>query len=254
MHLELLDSINRACEAKIGYGYQMPEQEVIPTGIPQLDAVIGGGVPRGRIIEIFGAEGSGKTALALRMAQQLPGPTLYVDADRGLSPYIVNGQDLYLLNLETLEDTLDACMTIARTGAFGSIVIDSVCALPTNEDMRDTINSKYWAQNDRRQAKQLSRALPILSGVLHCAGCSLILVNQLRNRVSCLVGRPDHPTGGKAIAYYASLRLETHRVEIIKKADAIIGQKVLVNVEKCKYAPPGKRAAASLFYGEGVCA
>lgn len=97
MHCELLDSINRACQAKVSYGFSLPEQEVIPTGLPQLDAVIGGGVPRGRIIEIFGAEASDKTALALHMAQQLPGPALYVDADGGLSPYIVNGQDLYLL-------------------------------------------------------------------------------------------------------------------------------------------------------------
>ena len=123
MHCELLDSINRACQASISYGYQLPKQEVIPTGIPQLDAVIGGGVPRGRIIEIFGAGASGKTALALHMAQQFPGPTLYVDADGGLSPYIVNGQDLYLLNVGTMEDTLDACITAAGSGTFGSIVI-----------------------------------------------------------------------------------------------------------------------------------
>jgi len=251
---ELLDSINRACQAGISYGYQLPEQEVIPTSIPQLDAVIGGGVPRGRIIEIFGAEASGKTALALHMARRIPGPTLYVDADGGLSPYILNGQDLYLLRLETLEDTLDACITAARTGSFGSIVIDSVCALPTNEDIRSTINSKDWAENDKRQAKVLSKALPILAGVLHYTGCSLILVNQLRNKVPCLVGRPDRPTGGRAIAYYSSLRLETHGYEAIKEADTITGQKILVKVEKCKYTPPGKRATASLLYGEGVCA
>ena len=254
MHCELLDSINRACQASISYGYQLPEQEVTPTGIPQLDAVIGGGEPRGRIIEIFGAEGSGKTALALHMARQLPGPTLYVDADSGLSPYILNGQDLYLLDVGTLEDTLDACTAAARTGSFGSIVIDSVCALPTNEEIRSTINSKFWTHNDQRQPKVISKALPILAGVLHHTGCTLILVNQLRNKVSCLYGRPDRPTGGKAIAYYSSLRLETHRYEAIKEADTITGQKILVNVEKCKYAPPGKRATASLLYGEGVCA
>lgn len=254
VHCELLDSINRACQASISYGYQLPEQEVIPTGLPQLDAVIGGGVPRGRIVEIFGAEGSGKTALALHLAQQLPGPALYVDADGGLSPYILKGQDLYLLRLETLEDTLDACTAAARTGAFGSIVIDSVCALPTNEEMRNTINSKYWPEQGRRQAKVLSKALPILAGVLHYTGCTLVLVNQLRNKAPCLYGRPDHPTGGRAIAYYSSLRLETHGCGVIKEADTVTGQKILVRVEKCKYAPPGKRATASLLYGEGVCA
>lgn len=153
-----------------------------------------------------------------------------------------------------MEDTLDACTAAAQTGAFGFIVIDSVCALPTNEEMRDTINSKYWPERGKRQAKILSKALPIMAGVLHHTSCSLILVNQLRNKVPCLVGRADRPTGGRAIAYYSSLWLETHGYGAIKEADTVTGQMILVRVEKCKYAPPGKRATANLLYGEGVSA
>ena len=179
MTQELLKSINGACEASISYGYQVPEQEIIPTGIPQLDAVIGGGVPRGRIIEIFGAEDSGKTALALHLARHLPGPALYVDADGGLSPYMVRGQDLYLLRLEALEKTLDACFT-AAVGGFGSIVLDTVTAIPTKEDTGNSINDRF---NDHRslQAKVLAKGIPILNGILAATGCTLIVVSQLRN-------------------------------------------------------------------------
>lgn len=254
MRLDLLDTINASCEASIGYGYRLPVQEVISTGIPQLDAAIGGGIPRGRIIEIFGAEDSGKTALALHLAQQIPGPTLYVDADRGLSPYIANGRDLYLLDTGTLENTLSACITVAKSGSFNSIVIDSMTALPTDEDIRSSINSKLWTQKDNRQAKVLSKGLPILSTVLHHTGCTLILVNQLRNKVGVMFGRPDHPTGGKAIAYYAALRMETSKRGYITGTNTFTGQHIFVSVEKCKYAPPGKSMTANLIYGEGLTA
>lgn len=143
MTRELLDAINGTCEASISYGYQLPEQEIIPTNIPQLDAVIGGGVPRGRIIEIFGAEARCKTALALHLARNIPAPALYVDADHGLSPYILQGaENMYLLNVDTLEIALAACFTAVR-GGFGSIVIDTVAALPTDADKRISINHPH---------------------------------------------------------------------------------------------------------------
>lgn len=249
MTCELLDAINGACEASISYG--LPEQEVVSTGLPQLDAIMGGGVPLGRIMEIHGGESSGKTALALHMAQRLPGPTLYVDADHGLSPYILQGaEDIYLLNVDTLETALDACFT-AVVGGFGSIVIDTVTALPTNENMRIGINDRKLMIGEN-QAKIMSKALPILAPFLHKTGCTLILVNQMREKPSIMTQQRAHPTGGKAVGYYSALRLETHRYEDIKHADTATGQKILVKAEKCKYAAPGKRAAVSLIYGEGV--
>ena len=216
MTCELLDAINGACEASISYG--LPEQEVVSTGLPQLDAIMGGGIPLGRIMEIHGGESSGKTALALHMAQRLPGPTLYVDADHGLSPYILQGaEDMYLLNVDTLETALDACFT-AIVGGFGSIVIDTVTALPTNENMRIGINDRKYKIGEN-QAKVMSKALPILVPFLHKTGCTLILVNQMREKPGVMIGNPEHSTGGKAVGYYSALRLETHHYEDIKHAE-----------------------------------
>lgn len=249
MNTALLETINRTCEASVFYG--APAQEVVSTGLPQLDAIMGGGIPLGRIVEVYGGEESGKTALALHMAQRLPGPILYVDADHGLSPYILQGaEDMYLLNVDTLETALDACFT-AIVGGFGAIVIDTVTALPTNENMRIGINDRKCKIGEN-QAKVMSKALPILAPFLHKTGCTLILVNQMREKPSVMIGNPERPTGGKAVGYYSALRLETHRYETIKHANTTTGQKILVKVEKCKYAAPGKRAVVSLIYGEGV--
>lgn len=250
MNTALLETINRTCEGSVCYG--LPPQEVVSTGLPQLDAAIGGGIPRGRIVEIYGNPDSGKTALALHMAQQLPGPTLYVDADHGLSPYIVKGRDLYLLDILSLEDTLDACLIAARSGAFGTIVIDTLAALPTKEDLENSINDAVPLRE--RQARVMSRALPILAGVLHNTGCTLILVNQLREKPGIMYGNPEYPTGGKAVGYYAALRLQTARYESIKAAATVTGQKLMVKVMKCKYAAPGNRAIANLIYSEGLSA
>lgn len=201
---------------------------------------------------IPGPESSGKTALALHLAQQLPGPTLYIDADHGLSPYILNGRDVYLLTVDTLEDALDACFT-AIVGGFSSIVIDTVAAMPTNEQKRCSINDRRCKPSEG-QAKVMSKALPILIPLLHNTGCTLILVNQLRRKPWVVCGNPERPTGGKAVGYYAALRLEMHMYESIKSTETVTGQWVLVKVGKCKYAAPGKRALARLIYGEGMSA
>lgn len=248
MNTALLETINQTCEANIGYG--TAPQEIISTGIPQLDAVTGGGIPRGRIVEIYGSEGSGKTALALHLAQQTGGAVLYADADHGLSPYILRGRELYLLNVDTLEDALSACQT-AAIGGFSAVVIDTVTAFPTGEDMRVGINDKYGLPRNQ-QAKVMSKCLPILNGLLHVTGCTLFLVNQLREKPGIMYGRPDRPTGGRAIGYFAALRLETRRIETMESGKVVTGQKVAVDVVKCKQAAQGKRAIVTLTYGKGV--
>ena len=248
MNTALLETINQTCEANIGYG--TAPQEIISTGIPQLDAVTGGGIPRGRIVEIHGNDGSGKTALALHLAQQTGGAVLYADADHGLSPYILRGRELYLLNVDTLEDALDACQT-AAIGGFSAVVIDTVTAFPTGEDMRVGINDKYGPPRNQ-QAKVMSKCLPILTGLLHVTGCTLFLVNQLREKPGFVYGRPDRPTGGRAIGYFAALRLETRRIETMASGNVAIGQKVAVDVVKCKQAAQGKRAIVTLTYGKGI--
>ena len=248
MNTALLETINQTCEANIGYG--TAPQEIISTGIPQLDAVTGGGIPRGRIVEIYGSEGSGKTALALHLAQQTGGAVLYADADHGLSPYILRGRELYLLNVDTLEDALSACQT-AAIGGFSAVVIDTVTAFPTGEDIRVGINDKYGLPRNQ-QAKVMSKCLPILNGLLHVTGCTLFLVNQLREKPGIMYGRPDRPTGGRAIGYFAALRLETRRIETMESGKVVTGQKVAVDVVKCKQAAQGKRAIVTLTYGKGV--
>ncbi len=248
MKAALLETINQTCEANIGYG--TAPQEIISTGVPQLDAVTGGGIPRGRIVEIHGNDGSGKTALALHLAQQTGGAVLYADADHGLSPYILRGRELYLLNVDTLEDALDACQT-AAIGGFSAVVIDTVTAFPTGEDMRVGINDKYGPPRNQ-QAKIMSKCLPILTGLLHVTGCTLFLVNQLREKPGFVYGRPDRPTGGRAIGYFAALRLETRRIETMESGNVAIGQKVAVDVVKCKQAAQGKRAVVTLTYGKGI--
>lgn len=243
----VLADINRTCEASVAYG--APPVELVPSGLPQLDAAIGG-IPRGRIIEIHGGEGSGKTALALHLAQQLGGPMLYIDADHGLSPYILRDQQLYLLDVPSLEGAMDACRT-AAAGGFAAIVLDTVAALPTNEDLRESINGVVPLRE--RQAQVMAKALPQFVGLLYRTGCTLILVNQMRNKHGVFYGRPDYPTGGKAIGYFAALRLEVRRIEQIKPAHGeTTGWIMAVDVQKCKYGPPGMRAAVQLIYGKGV--
>lgn len=248
MNTALLETINQTCEANIGYG--TAPQEIISTGIPQLDAVTGGGIPRGRIVEVHGNEGSGKTALALHLAQQTGGAVLYADADHGLSPYILRGRELYLLNVDTLEDALGACQTAAISG-FSAVVIDTVTAFPTREDMRVGINDKCGPPRNQ-QAKVMSKCLPILTGLLHVTGCTLFLVNQLREKPGIMYGRPDRPTGGRAIGYFAALRLETRRIEAMASGNVVTGQKVAVDVVKCKQVAQGKRAIVTLTYGKGI--
>lgn len=248
MNSALLEKINSTCEGGIGYG--LPPQEVVSTGLPQLDAVTGG-IPRGRIVDIYGGADTGKTALALHLAQHLPGPMLYIDADHGLSPHILNGADGYLLDVATMEDALDACRIAAGSGAFGSIVIDTVAALPTKEDAQNSLTvGRFWERE--RQARVMSKALPMLAGALCKTGCTLFLVNQIRVKPWILFANPEYPTGGKAIGYYAALRLRVSRYQTIEKSNRVMGLKLKIRVVKCKYGPPGREADVSLLYGEGL--
>lgn len=252
MNCALLELVNRDLNGVLAYG--LPDQEVVSTGIPQLDAATGGGIPRGRIVEIYGSDGSGKSALALCLAARIPGPALYVDADHSLSPHMLRGAgELYRLDVGSLEDTLDACLIAVRSGAFGSVVIDTVAALPTRTEMKNSINSGCWTELEK-QAKVLSKALPILAGALRRTGCTMILVNQLRENPRILYGNPEYSTGGKAVGYYAALRLETRLVEIIKEGKDVTGQKVRIRAKKCKYAPPDRCSEIRLIYGEGLTA
>ena len=152
--------------------------------------------------------------------------------------------------MTVFKQTLGACQT-AAIGGFSAVVIDTVTAFPTGEDMRVGINDKYGLPRNQ-QAKVMSKCLPILTGLLHVTGCTLFLVNQLREKPGIMYGRPDRPTGGRAIGYFAALRLETRRIETMESGKVVTGQKVAVDVVKCKQAAQGKRAIVTLTYGEGI--
>ena len=217
-----------------------PSENAFSTGLPDLDAVFGiGGVPKGRILEVHGPEGAGKTALALQIARQVPN-ALFVDADHGLPPWLCG--DLHLLTVDSLEDALEA-VRVAATG-FDLVVIDSLAALPMRDD-------EVTGQGTlMTPAKLLSKALPILAAELARNGCTLILVNQLRNIPGIVYGNPERSTGGRALRFYASVRLEVRRLEVLKEGREITGQRVRVKAVKNKLAPPYREAELCLWYDD----
>lgn len=227
----------------------VPAHNVIPTGIPELDTALGiGGIPKGRIVEIHGPEAAGKSALALHIAKQVPA-TLYIDADHGLTP--ANYDSVNVLSVDTLEDALNACKIAAP--AFDVIIIDTVAALPTKMELTEDIG-EYPQQP---QAKILSSALPRLVGLLAKHGCTLILVNQIRENPGIYFGNPEKATGGRALKHFATVCLEVRRLENIRTATAIgkaetVGQRVRISIQKNKCASPFRSATVDLFYGSGL--
>lgn len=219
-----------------GYRYVM-------SGIDSLTMAIGA-IPLGRVIEIHGDEGSGKTALALHLVRCIGGPVLYLDADCGLSPlYLREFPEMFVMHPETLEDALEIVRTAAE--GFQVIVIDTLSALPSRADLSFRLDESCLS--DDRTAKILSHALPVLVQIMQRTGCTLILVNQMRNNPNILIGRTEYPTGGRAVGYYTALRMETYRVEKNN-----VGQRVRIFVRKNKYGAPHRYADVGLIYGYGV--
>ena len=234
---------------------QSQAEKVIPTGISQLDEALGiGGIPKGRVIEIYGPEGAGKTALAIQIARQIQrrkAPALYIDAEHALSPAILKGNGirrggLYFLDVDTLEDALQACIYAAP--AFGAIIMDTLTALPTRESLR--INMGDWENNS--QAKVMARALPKLITPLSQSGCTLIILNQMRYKPAVLHGKPETVPGGRALKHYAAMRLDVRRIEMLKEETEFIGQHIRVKVVKNKCAAPLKMADIKIIYGKGM--
>lgn len=218
--------------------------ETVLTGLRPLDRVTGG-IPKGRIVEIFGAEDTGKSALALTIARSFGGAVLYIDAERKLS-----AAGVYAAYPETLTDALEMCRIAAA--AFDVVVVDTLEALPKSNEPIDCA-VQYGREYDGERERALSKALPILDSTCRAHGCTLILVNQIRNRPDIMYGRPDHPTGGWALRYYAALRLELFRTGIIKKGiKPPTGQKIGARVQKCKYGRPFGEAELILDYAAGV--